>query len=485
MKRFFLFAPIFVILSISFASVVNAKIESIDTPTQTNLTFTPADAAYSVGITFDGKYMMGYQDHDNRKVWSLETGFEVNPFVTDDELPLVESIFTFRYFTDELDNPMFMFSAEVTGVEVDPTVGSQTGDFIYIRDITAGTTRLLRDASGDPFIVDDSHFGISRDGRRLVFDSLDQIDTVNDQHLGLNAYLYDFDEDEYSLVGLESSPITYITTMFIDKHPFADNFSADGKFISYFTSGVNLGLSWYDFDNKIEKTIYSIDQSLGSDGDGSEVSASGNKVVFWTEASLLPEDTDAIHDVYIYDPETESLELIGQDPNSTEILPLPFAMPLGFSDDGEVLFFSLYTIATERLEAFFYDIKSKEYVEGFKTESGEEPNGSEMIIGFDENKNYYVSSISTNVLAGQTTSTGCSSFNGVCMSFFTSKINFAADNSDSTPTTSPDVEDESANITPPTLPDTGRHSGINLLVSVMNLLFGGVLVAMYGRKHFL
>jgi LPXTG-motif cell wall-anchored protein len=491
MKRFFLFVTFFIVLSLSSAPIAHAKIESIDVPTETNLHQDSTDEYLTTGLTFDGKYVLGIQAPSDRRVTSVATGAAIDPFMTYDEQPIVGNITAFRYFTNPSGEPMFMFWATVNNEIVDSSEGSQTGSFLYTRDVNAGTTTLVKDASGDPIYIFENWFNISNDGKKILFDTYAPMDPINDQHVGMNSYLYNFDTQEYSLVGFEATPLSYQTWSFIDKHNFADNLSSDGEFVTYLSlKGTNIELGWYDFANQEVKTIFDLPQGDVHDGDGQEISSTGNKVLFWIGVSLLPEDLNSTYDIYLFNAENGSLELINENPSSSTVFGYPSASALGFSLDGEILYFSAYNSVSYDADAYFYDIATKEYHKAFKTESGSEPNGIDLVMGFDQVGNYYIASLSTNVLAGQTNATGCASPSGVCPTVFTSRINFAAEEHESgdPPATIPDVQNGTDDTVPnpaPTLPNTGSNSATNILFVTLNLFLGSIVVYSFRKKVFL
>jgi hypothetical protein len=288
----------------SFATTAYAAIDEV-TPEKRLAHSTSGITLGTQFISFDGKYLL-YSDQNTGKGYAYNTVSETNQIfsVADDESE-VDTSYMFNYFIDDDGDSHVVFHTEVTNKVVDPTIGLQTGSFLYDRNLTDGTTRELKTQSGQPVPYGDPVFFMSNDGKYVVFNTVAQLDLVNDQNHAnvdatkdVNAYRLNLETGVYEIVGYEGIPIVEATAVMIDKVITSSIISSDGSKMPFAViSGPGEALyKWYDFDSqKVVDVATIID---GNDLVAAKISPDGSKILLTSQDSYVVEDTNGTLDLY-------------------------------------------------------------------------------------------------------------------------------------------------------------------------------------------
>jgi VCBS repeat-containing protein len=195
--------------------------------------------------------------------------------------------------------------------------------FVYDRD--AKTTELVSIASdGTQGNSNSNGSSISGDGRYVAFysyaDNLVEGDTnqVND------VFVYDRDTKTTELVSIASDGTQS------NDYSYSSSISGDGRYVTFSSDADNLvaedtnarsDIFVYDRDTKTTELV-SI-TSDGTQGNGysyeSSISGDGRFVTFLSSAdNLVAEDTNARSDIFVYDRETKTTELVSVKSDSTQ-----------------------------------------------------------------------------------------------------------------------------------------------------------------------
>ncbi len=183
--------------------------------------------------------------------------------------------------------------------------------------------RISKDSIGNPgnnysyvFLNNNRHF--SEDGRYAVFNSSASNLHPEDTDEITDLYVYDQTLDSLELVSRNG------TTKGNDASVEA-SISADGRFIAFSSYATNLHPDDTDSDSDIyvydreTQNVELINRANGSGEKGNNysfypaISANGRFVAFISTATNLhPDDSDEIFDIYVYDRELDSIELISR-----------------------------------------------------------------------------------------------------------------------------------------------------------------------------
>lgn len=147
---------------------------------------------------------------------------------------------------------------------------------------------------------------ITADGRYITFRSNATNLVAGDTNGASDIFLYDLQTDLIINITILGNGNSNLPSM-----------SADGKFIAFVSTASNLvpgstgtstQLFLYDVDNE---SLQGITRTGNQNTNVSSLSADGRYVLFYSDASnLVPNDTNGVADVFIYDRQTESIQNI-------------------------------------------------------------------------------------------------------------------------------------------------------------------------------
>ncbi|MFT3880916.1 MAG: CARDB domain-containing protein [Gemmatales bacterium] len=191
-------------------------------------------AIESASMTPDGRYVV-FISNQNAYVRDrqLATTKQVN--VNSLGVPGNRSAYGPAAISD--DGRYIAFVSSATNLDTAFASGSIQSDNIYLRDLVAGTTRLISrnttgTGSGDNF---SSQVNLSGDGRYLTFHSLATNLTNGDSNVGSDVFRYDRLTDALSLVSVRLAG-----NGTGDRSSTLEDVSSDGRFVAFNSASTNL-----------------------------------------------------------------------------------------------------------------------------------------------------------------------------------------------------------------------------------------------------
>ncbi|NOQ63187.1 MAG: DUF4214 domain-containing protein [Methyloprofundus sp.] len=195
--------------------------------------------------------------------------------------------------------------------------------FVYDR-LTAATTRISVDSSGNQ-ASDSSHFpSISADGRYITFSS-SAFDLVsNDHNASDDIFVYDQATGQQSLVSINAAGEQ------ADNHSILPSISADGRYIAFNSTASNLvdndtndASDVFVYNRKLATqqrvSLNDAFQQANNDSFGASISANGRYVTFFSSASNLTSDDHNIDkDIFAYDTQNKQQTLISINSSSEQ-----------------------------------------------------------------------------------------------------------------------------------------------------------------------
>lgn len=207
-----------------------------------------------------------------------------------------------------------VFESDATNLVADDTNGETD---IFVRDVVLGiTTRVSVSSSGEQSDGYSTNAAISGDGRYVVFESNATNLVADDTNATTDIFLHDRSTGTTERISYSSE---FGQTVW-DSHSPA--ISEDGRYITYYSYADNLvaGDTNYSDDIFVYDRVQAITErvsvnNLGVEGnDGSyypQISADGRYVSFASFAdNLLPNDTNGSYDVFLYDTQTRTIEMV-------------------------------------------------------------------------------------------------------------------------------------------------------------------------------
>jgi hypothetical protein len=165
---------------------------------------------------------------------------------------------------------------------------------------------------------------ISADGRYVAFWTTANNLSSSDTDYGYDIYVYDRDTDNVELVSRRSASAGGAKANSFSLRP---SISADGRYVAFMSGATNLdpadtnaNYDIYVYDRDTD-TVELVSRRSASAGGGvantqsfnPSISADGRYIAFWTQATNLDSaDTDLIQDVYVYDRDTDTIELVSR-----------------------------------------------------------------------------------------------------------------------------------------------------------------------------
>jgi Tol biopolymer transport system component len=181
---------------------------------------------------------------------------------------------------------------------------------VYVRDRIAGTLTLVSiNASGKAADGNNSHASISGDGRYIAFESSSTTIVPNDHNLASDVFVRDRQAGTTILVSATPAGAPG------NGESRDPAISLDGRYVSFYTFATDLtpGSSGRG-DIVIRDLLAGTTQhvaSLDTSFEGtSSISADGRFVAFFTEKSLVPDDTNSSVDTFVFDRVTKSIERV-------------------------------------------------------------------------------------------------------------------------------------------------------------------------------
>lgn len=285
---------------------------------------TQANALSARGrVSADGRFVAFESAADNL-VGNDTNGF-IDVFVYDIENRTIERVSLNNDDTagdSDSQNPRLSADGNVVVFETrSPNFGSENGILdVYIRDRATGTLVMVSHTpDGSPSTGDSAYADISDDGQTLVFESASNNLVANDENELRDIFWYDRATDTVSRImgETESNGIS-----------FGARLSADGQWVVFTSSASNLvpndtnGVDdvfvWERATEAITRVSVYNNGTEGTLGSGGGVlSADGRYVVFNTGSVLIPSDVNTKSDVYRYDRTTGVVELVSRRANGT------------------------------------------------------------------------------------------------------------------------------------------------------------------------
>jgi len=164
------------------------------------------------------------------------------------------------------------------------------------------------------------HPSISADGRYVAFDSYNSNLVSQDSNDSWDIFVEDRETGVIELVSVSSGGVQGGDD---SRRP---SISADGRYVAFISKASNLipedisdevwDLYVYDRDNQTIKKIAPINDNesifviLSLPSAHPSISADGRYISFTSNSSLLPEDLNEFPDIYVYDRESEEMEII-------------------------------------------------------------------------------------------------------------------------------------------------------------------------------
>jgi Tol biopolymer transport system component len=189
---------------------------------------------------------------------------------------------------------------------------------VYLRDAIAGTTVLVTQAGGRAADGDSYLPAISADGGTVVFWSKASNLVPNDTNGGEDLFAWDRATGTLSRVAVSSTGEQPPSGSGNHFGGYPPSVSGDGRLVAFDTP---VALAPDDADQ--ENDVYVRDRATGTTACvtcgtaslafgsiGAAISEDGRFVAFKSWETLIPADTDGQPDVYVYDRQTQTLELI-------------------------------------------------------------------------------------------------------------------------------------------------------------------------------
>lgn len=282
-------------------------------------------------VSADGRYVMFISNATN--LAAGDTGFDLDVFVRDRTNGTTDMVSvsntgveadsqTLRADMSDDSRFVIFLSDDDTLVAGD----NNPGQDMFIRDRQANTTQFALPGIGgtDEFGFNVDRIAISGNGRYIAFHtygSLSPEDVVGVRDI----YVYDRDTGSADFISDNNANSR--------GHSFNPSISDDGRYVAYHSMADDLVAGdtngWMDvfvFDRETRQTErVSLTQGgaqTNNDSLEASISNDGRFVSYTSEASnIAPQDTDAIQDVYVFDRQTDTTQLVSL--RSDETRPAP------------------------------------------------------------------------------------------------------------------------------------------------------------------
>jgi len=215
------------------------------------------------------------------------------------------------------------FTSRATNL--DPADDDETAD-IFVRDLQAGTTRLVSRASGSSGSEGNGASyspSISDDGRRVTFDSeATNLDPAGDPEADQDVFVRDMTADTTALVSRASG----LFGAGGNGSSSWSRISGDGRYVAFGSTASNLDpadtdettdVFVRDLQGAVTMLVSRASGAGGADGsdwsDLPDISADGRHVTFSSLApNLAPDDADELTDVFVRDLVTHATTLVSR-----------------------------------------------------------------------------------------------------------------------------------------------------------------------------
>jgi len=237
---------------------------------------------------------------------------------------------------------------------------------VFLRDRTLGTTtRVSVDSTGVEGNRGSDWPTISADGNCVAYASVATNLVPNDANGKYDVFVHDLVTGVTERVSVDSSGAE------ANGDSFATVLSADGRFVAFGSMATNLAPG--DTNNRVD--VYLRDRLLGTTelisvdpngvagcGSWPRLSDDGRFVVFYTSASLVPADTNAVLDIYLRDRTLGLTTLVSIDSNGS--IANDSSYEPSITPDGSVVGFTSWATnlvagdTNGRLDAFLHVMAS-------------------------------------------------------------------------------------------------------------------------------
>ena len=189
--------------------------------------------------------------------------------------------------------------------------------FLYNRD-TEETILISKSSTGVLWNNNSTNAFISWNGKYIVYESDSDNLVESDTNEKRDIFLYNIETQETTLINKSTSWIQ------ANSYSYAPTISWDGKYIVYYSYATNL-IEWslngfaniFLYNRETEETSLISKTSSGELWDGYSyfpyISSDGKFITFYSYASnFVIWDTNSISDIFVYNIETEEIELISK-----------------------------------------------------------------------------------------------------------------------------------------------------------------------------
>ena len=282
-------------------------------------------------VSADGRYVMFISNATN--LAAGDTGFDFDVFVRDRTNGTTEMVSvsntgaeadsqTLRADMSDDGRFVIFLSDDDTLVAGDENPGPD----MFIRDRQANTTQFALPGIGgtSEFGFNVDRIAISGNGRYIAFHTYGSL-SPEDEVGVRDIYVYDRDTNSVDFISDNNANTR--------GHSFNPSISDDGRYVAYHSMADDLVAGdtngWMDvfvFDRETRQTErVSLTQGgaqTNNDSLEASISNDGRFVSYTSEASnIAPQDTDAIQDVYVFDRQTDTTQLVSL--RSDETRPAP------------------------------------------------------------------------------------------------------------------------------------------------------------------
>lgn len=219
--------------------------------------------------------------------------------------------------------------------------------FVYDRDTNTiervSVTSLGVQANGSSVFPT-----MSADGRYVAFTSLANNLVAGDTNTAADAFVYDRDTDTIERVSIATGGAEAEIGIVGSSTGGQISMSADGRYVAFASESTNLvpgdanavvDLFLHDRDSDTtERVIEHVFPGVLDDGHSFFVSATGRYIVSATQNPYLPEDTNSLPDIYIYDRDTVTYERVSVSDLGAETNDFSYAPSV--SSDGRYVTFT-------------------------------------------------------------------------------------------------------------------------------------------------
>jgi Tol biopolymer transport system component len=286
--------------------------------------------SYAPSISADGRYVAFYSYATNLVSGDTNGTFDI--FVYDRQTKTTERVSvdsagvqgngSSEAHSISADGRYVAFSSDASNLVTGDTNGT-TDVFVYDRQ-TDAIRRVSVNATGTEGNGSSVFPSISADGRYVAFYSFAR--NLVTPHTGsyYDIFVYDLQTNDIKLVSVNSTGVQG------NDHSSKPSISADGRYVTFSSSASNLvtgdsnskeDIFVYDRQtNAIQRVSVNSTGAQGNDDSNmASISADGRYVAFRSGASnLVPGDTGAFYDIFVYDRQTNAIKRVNVDPSGAE-----------------------------------------------------------------------------------------------------------------------------------------------------------------------